>query len=92
MSPPVENVVAGDRAARTTRLFASSLGTVFEWYDSIHRRWRVFRRALFPGEMKRALLAFRDICGRVIVRPFGALVFVASAMGVASTPSSVRFW
>src|SRR5580658_3333919 len=60
-------------------IFASSLGTVFEWYDFyLYGTLAVFFGALFfpPGNDTGALLASLATFGAgFLVRPFGALVF-----------------
>jgi MFS family permease len=60
-------------------VFASSLGTVFEWYDFyIYATLAPFFAALFfpPGNATAALLAsFATYAAGFLVRPFGALVF-----------------
>jgi MFS family permease len=60
-------------------IFASSLGTVFEWYDFyIYATLAPFFAALFfpPGNATAALLsAFVTYAAGFLVRPFGALVF-----------------
>src|SRR5437762_1501817 len=60
-------------------IFASSLGTVFEWYDFyLYATLAPFFAALFfpPGNETAALLsAFAAYAAGFIVRPFGALVF-----------------
>src|SRR4029079_24685 len=60
-------------------IFASSLGTVFEWYDFyIYATLAPFFAALFypPGNETAALLAsFATYAAGFLVRPFGALVF-----------------
>src|SRR5881396_660002 len=60
-------------------IFASSLGTVFEWYDFyIYATLAPFFAALFfpPGNATAALLAsFATYAAGFLVRPFGALVF-----------------
>jgi MFS family permease len=60
-------------------IFASSLGTVFEWYDFyIYATLAPFFAALFfpPGNATAALLAsFATYAAGFVVRPFGALVF-----------------
>src|ERR1044071_6014649 len=68
-------------AARPVRnvIFASSLGTVFEWYDFyIYATLAPFFAALFfpKGNETAALLsAFATYAAGFLVRPFGALVF-----------------
>ena len=60
-------------------IFASSLGTVFEWYDFyLYATLAPFFAALFfpPGNDTAALLsAFATYAAGFLVRPFGALVF-----------------
>src|ERR1700746_1331528 len=60
-------------------IFASSLGTVFEWYDFyLYAVLAPFFAALFfpPGNATAALLsAFAADAAGFLVRPFGALVF-----------------
>src|SRR6266513_4992385 len=60
-------------------VFASSLGTVFEWYDFyLYATLAPFFAALFfpPGNDTAALLsAFATYAAGFLVRPFGALVF-----------------
>ena len=60
-------------------IFASSLGTVFEWYDFyLYATLAPFFAALFfpPGNETAALLsAFAAYAAGFLVRPFGALVF-----------------
>jgi MFS family permease len=60
-------------------IFASSLGTVFEWYDFyIYATLSPFFAGLFfpPGNATAALLAsFATYAAGFLVRPFGALVF-----------------
>jgi MFS family permease len=60
-------------------IFASSLGTVFEWYDFyIYATLAPFFAGLFfpPGNATAALLAsFATYAAGFLVRPFGALVF-----------------
>src|SRR5678816_3211718 len=59
-------------------IFASSLGTVFEWYDFyLYAVLAPFFAALFfpPGNQTAALLsAFAAYAAGFLVRPFGALV------------------
>src|SRR4051795_4575311 len=63
----------------TRVIFASSLGTVFEWYDFyLYATLAPFFAALFfpPGNETAALLsAFAAYAAGFLVRPFGALVF-----------------
>src|SRR5664279_926444 len=60
-------------------IFASSLGTVFEWYDFyLYATLAPFFAALFfPGGNDTAALlsAFATYAAGFLVRPFGALVF-----------------
>src|SRR5258708_30719295 len=60
-------------------IFASSLGTVFEWYDFyLYATLAPFFAALFfpKGHETAALLsAFATYAAGFLVRPFGALVF-----------------
>ena len=60
-------------------IFASSLGTVFEWYDFyLYAILAPFFAALFfpPGNATAALLsAFAAYAAGFLVRPFGAIVF-----------------
>jgi MFS family permease len=75
---------ASMRAGRMTReekfvIFASSLGTVFEWYDFfLYAVLAPFFAALFfpAGNDTAALLsAFATYAAGFLVRPFGALIF-----------------
>jgi len=67
------------RAEERKVIFASSLGTVFEWYDFfIFATLSPFFAGLFfpPGNDTAALLsAFATYAVGFVVRPFGALVF-----------------
>lgn len=60
-------------------IFASALGTVFEWYDFfIYATLAPFFATLFfpPGNTTAALLAaFATYAAGFIIRPFGAIVF-----------------
>src|SRR5438128_10750968 len=60
-------------------IFASSLGTVFEWYDFyLYATLAPFFAALFfpKGNETAALLSsFATYAAGFLVRPFGALVF-----------------
>ena len=71
---PVENLREERRV-----IFASSLGTVFEWYDFyIYATLAPFFASVFfpPGNATTALLnAFVNYAAGFLVRPFGALVF-----------------
>src|SRR6267378_1240317 len=55
-------------------IFASSLGTVFEWYDFY--LYAVLAPFFAPGNQTAALLsAFAAYAAGFLVRPFGALLF-----------------
>src|SRR5947207_7843392 len=73
--PRVEGMTSDERLV----IFASSLGTVFEWYDFyLYATLAPFFAALFfpPGNDTAALLsAFATYAAGFLVRPFGALVF-----------------
>src|ERR1039457_5966796 len=60
-------------------IFASSLGTVFEWYDFyLYATLAPFFAVLFfpPGNETAALMsAFATYAAGFLVRPFGAIVF-----------------
>src|SRR6266496_794800 len=60
-------------------IFASSLGTVFEWYDFyLYATLAPFFASLFfpPGNETAALLsAFATYAAGFLVRPFGAVIF-----------------
>src|SRR4026208_1164556 len=60
-------------------IFASSLGTIFEWYDFyLYAVLAQFFASLFfpPGNDTAALLsAFATYAAGFLVRPFGALIF-----------------
>src|SRR5258707_695016 len=84
MSSPSEAVsVPGnltiDASAERRVLIASSVGTVFEWYDFyLYAILAPFFAALFfpPGNTTAALLgAFGAYAAGFLVRPFGALIF-----------------
>ena len=70
-------VVTRDEERRV--IFASSLGTVFEWYDFyLYAILAPFFAGLFfpPGNATAALLsAFATYAAGFLVRPFGAIVF-----------------
>jgi MFS family permease len=78
---PRLGVAAPAMPARAVRgvILASSLGTVFEWYDFyIYATLAPFFAALFfpPGNATAALLAsLATYAAGFLVRPFGALVF-----------------
>ncbi len=67
----------GSEAKRV--IFASSLGTVFEWYDFyLYATLAPFFAVLFfpPGNDTAALLsAFATYAAGFLVRPFGAIIF-----------------
>src|SRR5258706_8137470 len=67
------------RAEERWVIFASSLGTVFEWYDFyLYATLAPFFAALFfpKGNETAALLsAFATYAAGFLVRPFGAIVF-----------------
>ncbi len=71
----VEGMTADERRV----IFASSLGTVFEWYDFyLYATLAPFFAALFfpPGNDTAALLsAFATYAAGFLVRPFGAIIF-----------------
>ncbi len=75
--PPVRQ--DGISKEETKVIFASSLGTVFEWYDFyLYAVLAPFFAALFfpPGNATAALLsAFATYAAGFLVRPFGALLF-----------------
>ena len=78
-------------------IFASSLGTVFEWYDFyIYATLAPFFATLFfpMGNATAALLAsFATYAAGFLVRPFGALVFGRIGdLVVGNTPSSSPSW
>src|SRR5881394_1055255 len=68
-----------DRRAERMVIFASSLGTVFEWYDFyFYATLAPFFAALFfpSGNATAALMAsFATYAAGFLVRPFGAIVF-----------------
>src|SRR5215467_14390602 len=76
-----ETSVRGSGMTKEERfvVFASSLGTVFEWYDFyLYATLAPFFAALFfpPGNDTAALLSsFATYAAGFLVRPFGALVF-----------------
>src|SRR5262245_54824456 len=82
-SVPTADAVAAERlvSPREERrvIFASSLGTVFEWYDFyLYATLAPFFAGLFfpKGNDTAALLsAFATYAAGFLVRPFGALVF-----------------
>ena len=72
-------VVDESSKEKTRVIFASSLGTVFEWYDFyLYATLAPFFASLFfpSGNATAALLAsFATYAAGFLVRPFGALVF-----------------
>src|SRR5580658_8439494 len=78
-SPAIVAPPADEKREEHRVIFASSLGTVFEWYDFyIYATLAPFFAALFfpPGNATAALLAsFATYAAGFLVRPFGALVF-----------------
>src|SRR2546421_9783371 len=76
---PVSATPESDRAAERRVIIASSVGTVFEWYDFyLYATLAPFFAALFfpKGNDTAALLsAFATYAAGFLVRPFGALVF-----------------
>ena len=77
-------------------IFASSLGTVFEWYDFyLYATLAPFFAALFfpKGNDTAALLAaFATYAAGFLVRPFGALVFgrLGDLTGASTWTSAVN--
>ena len=73
--PPPGTITGAEKRV----IFASSLGTVFEWYDFyLYATLAPFFAALFfpPGNATAALLSsFVAYAAGFLVRPFGALVF-----------------
>jgi MFS family permease len=76
---PVGAAIPVDAAAERRVIIASSVGTVFEWYDFyLYAILAPFFAALFfpPGNQTAALLgAFGAYAAGFLVRPFGALIF-----------------
>ena len=74
-----EDSVKSFRTEERRVIFASSLGTVFEWYDFyLYAVLAPFFAVLFfpPGNQTAALLsAFAAYAAGFLVRPFGALLF-----------------
>ncbi len=79
VSRPVAHVQLASKTEERRVIFASSLGTVFEWYDFyLYATLAPFFAALFfpKGNDTAALLsAFATYAAGFLVRPFGALVF-----------------
>ena len=78
-SRPIAHVQLASKSEERRVIFASSLGTVFEWYDFyLYAMLAPFFAALFfpKGNETAALLsAFAAYAAGFLVRPFGALVF-----------------
>ncbi|HEX4524965.1 MAG TPA: MFS transporter [Casimicrobiaceae bacterium] len=78
-SRPIAHVQLATKSEERRVIFASSLGTVFEWYDFyLYATLAPFFAALFfpKGNDTAALLsAFATYAAGFLVRPFGALVF-----------------
>jgi MFS family permease len=77
---PTLSARQGGMSAEERRvIFASSLGTVFEWYDFyLYATLAPFFAALFfpPGNDTAALLsAFATYAAGFLIRPFGAVIF-----------------
>ena len=76
---PVGTTDTLDAAAERRVIIASSVGTVFEWYDFyLYAILAPFFAAVFfpPGNQTAALLgAFGAYAAGFLVRPFGALIF-----------------
>src|SRR5882757_3960637 len=72
-------VPAGLESEEKKVIFASSLGTVFEWYDFyLYATLAPFFASVFfpPGNATAALLsAFATYAAGFLVRPFGAVIF-----------------
>ena len=79
VTAPSQDPPAVSRREERRVIFASSLGTVFEWYDFyLYATLAPFFASLFfpPGNETAALLsAFATYAAGFLVRPFGALVF-----------------
>jgi Major Facilitator Superfamily len=81
-APPVTPLREGDivsKAEERRVIFASSLGTVFEWYDFyLYAVLAPFFAGLFfpkGNETAQVLQAFATYAAGFLVRPFGAIVF-----------------
>src|SRR2546423_3447482 len=74
-----EESIQSFRTEERRVIFASSLGTVFEWYDFyLYAILAPFFASLFfpPGNETAALLsAFATYAAGFLVRPFGAVIF-----------------
>ena len=79
MTVPSRGQATVDAASERRVIIASSVGTVFEWYDFyLYAILAPFFAGLFfpPGNQTAALLsAFATYAAGFLVRPFGALVF-----------------
>src|SRR5690242_14367065 len=79
MATATTAVAGSERTEEKRVIFASSLGTVFEWYDFyLYATLAPFFAALFfpPGNATAALLsAFAAYAAGFLVRPFGAVIF-----------------
>ena len=79
MSTASTTFTGAERTEEKRVIFASSLGTVFEWYDFyLYATLAPFFAALFfpPGNFTAALLSsFAAYAAGFLVRPFGAIVF-----------------
>ena len=79
MATAITAFPGAERSEEKRVIFASSLGTVFEWYDFyLYATLAPFFASLFfpPGNATAALLsAFVAYAAGFLVRPFGALVF-----------------
>src|SRR6267378_3636549 len=79
MSSATEAISVGrtdtiDSAAERRVIIASSVGTVFEWYDFY--LYAILAPFFAPGNQTAALLgAFGAYAAGFLVRPFGALIF-----------------
>src|ERR1700752_4285193 len=102
MTKATQASTSSTRAGGMTReekfvIFASSLGTIFEWYDFyLYAVLAPFFASLFfpAGNDTAALLsAFATYAAGFLVRPFGNLCSVASAIwAAANTTSSSPSW
>src|ERR1700694_5105011 len=78
-SRPIAHIELSSKSEERRVIFASSLGTVFEWYDFyLYATLAPFFAALFfpKGNDTAALLsAFATYAAGFLVRPFGAIIF-----------------
>src|SRR5947199_7611252 len=76
---PVGAATSVDAAAERRLIIASSVGTVFEWYDFyLYAILAPFFAAVFfpPGNLTAATIgAFGAYAAGFLVRPFGAIIF-----------------